>query len=396
MNLDFDVCVVGAGPVGSTVSYYLSLKGLSVALLDKKLKVGYPLQCAGILSNHIEGLNELPDEVILNTVDGAFLHSSNHILNIERDDVAYIIDRVAYDQFLLKRAVDSGVELINQKATDFDIDNGLTILQNNQIIKSKIIVGCDGYNSEVSKKMGNIQDNYYASQLLVRISEDEIVSFRKSNKNVNNFVDVCLLEEALPGFVWFIPVGNDLYRAGLFSNDCHKEQNDLLIEFLEKYLDFQIIEKYKGFIPIFNKNNTLTKSKAILLGDAAGQVKPTSGGGLLIAFDACRFASEYIYKAIVEDDLSILNQYQQEFMEKYKNEFTYQLKVQETLNNLSDEDFNNLFLKIKENDGENLISEYGDMDNQSILVREFIKRGLIIKIVPSFLVKKVVDIFGFR
>lgn len=395
MNLDFDVCVVGAGPVGSTVSYYLSLKGLSVVLLDKKSKIGYPLQCAGILSNHIEGLNELPDDVIVNSVDGAFLHSSNSILNIERDNVAYIIDRVAYDHFLLKRAIDSGVKLINQKATDFDFDNGLTVLQNNQVIKSKIIVGCDGHNSEVSKKMGNVQDNYYASQFLVKISEEEINSFRNSNKSVDKFVDVYILEDTLPGFVWFIPVENDLYRVGLFSNGGHKEQNDLLIDFLDKYFEFEIIEKYKGFIPIFNKNNKLIESRAILLGDAAGQIKPTSGGGLLIAFDACRFASDHIYEAISNDDLSLLNQYSQEFMDKYQNELCYQLKIQETFNHLSNEDFNYLFLKIKENDGENLISEYGDMDNQSILVKEFIKRGLMIKIIPSFLIKKVVNIFGF-
>ena len=123
MNFDYDVCVIGAGPVGSTIAYYLSLKGLSVALLDKKTKIGYPLQCAGILSNHIEGINELPEDVILISVIGAFLHTQNHTLAVGKDEVAaYVIDRVEYDQFLLNRALDNGVELITQKAIDFDID----------------------------------------------------------------------------------------------------------------------------------------------------------------------------------------------------------------------------------------------------------------------------------
>ena len=54
------------------------------------------------------------------------------------------------------------------------------------------------------------------------------------------------------------------------------------------------------------------------------------------------------------------------------------------------------FLKLKQNDCENIISEYGDMDTQSTLVKEFIKRGLIFKIMPKFLFKKIINIFGFR
>ena len=70
MNFDFDVVVVGAGPVGSTIAYYLSNYGLDVAIIDKKKQIGYPLQCAGILSKHIFELNELPEDVILNEVKG--------------------------------------------------------------------------------------------------------------------------------------------------------------------------------------------------------------------------------------------------------------------------------------------------------------------------------------
>ena len=397
MNFDFDVCIVGAGPVGSTISYYLSLKGFSVVLLDKKTKIGYPLQCAGILSYHITEFNDLPEDIILNKVKGAFLHSPNQILNVKLDsDVAYVIDRIAYDQFLLNRAIDSGVKLINQKAVDFDIDEGLTTLQNNDTIKSKIIIGCDGHNSDLAKCMGNSQENFPASQMLVRMPADDVHFYRKDNENTLDYVDACLLEETLPGFLWSIPISEDLYRVGLFSTDSHKKQAEILTDYLEKNnLKYEIVEKYKGFIPIFNKNNRLVKSRAILIGDAAGQIKPTSGGGLLIAFDACRFACEYISQAIEENDLSILEKYQKRFLDKYQKEFSYQIKVQKTLNLLNNDDLDYLFIKLKENDGEKLISEYGDMDNQSPLIKESIKRGLIFKVIPSFLFKKVGKIFGF-
>ncbi len=397
MNFDFDVVIVGAGPVGSTIAYNLSDYGLDIALIDKKKQIGYPLQCAGILSKHIFAINELPDNVILNEVKGAFLHSQNHILNVKKDtSEAYIIDRIAYDEFLLERAIKSGVEFINQKVTDVESDNAVTYLSNGEKIKSKIVIGCDGYNSVLSKSIGNDQNSYPASQMLVKITDSNMQSFRNTTENIDDYVDTCLLSDVLPGFLWIIPLKNDLYRIGLFSNQPHKTQNEIIMEFLDNNFEYQIIEKYKGFIPIFDENNELVKNRLLLIGDAAGQIKPTSGGGLLIAMDACNMASKYVVDAINKSDEDILKQYQEEFKNKYLKEFNYQLKVQNTLNLLSDKDIDYFFLKLKENDCEELISEYGDMDTQSVLVKEFIKRGLIFKIIPTFLFKKIINIFGFR
>ena len=397
MNFDYDVVIIGGGPVGSTIAYYLSSNDLSVCIIEKKTQIGFPLQCAGILSNHIFELNELPENIILNRVKGAFLHTRNRILNIEKDEtVAYIIDRVAYDDFLFNKALKNNVDFINQKAIDFDFEKGIVFLQNNQEIKSKIIVGCDGYKSSVSNKMGNVQKNFNASQMLVKIDEDNINKFRNSDSECADFVDAYMFEEIVPGFLWLIPLKNNLYRVGLFSDDSHKKQNEFLEDFLNENFEYEIVEKYKGFIPIFNDKNNMVYSRALLIGDAAAQVKPTSGGGLLIAFDACKMASRWIVEAIATDNIKILKEYQKEFNKKYSREFNYQFKVQKAFKIFSDDDLDYLFLKLKENDGEYLVSEYGDMDTQSTLVKEVIKRGLIFKIVPSFLFKKVGKIFGLR
>ena len=396
MNFDCDVVIVGAGPVGSTIAYYLSCNNLNVILVEKKTQVGYPLQCAGILSKHIFDYNELPDEVILNEITGAFLHTENHILNVKKDEnVAYVIDRIAYDNYLLKRALDSGVKLLNKKAVDFDIGNGITYFSNGNTIKSKIIIGCDGYNSILSKAIGNKKNNFQASQFLVKIDCESMISFRKYNV-VDCHVDTYLSEEVLPGFIWVIPLKDDYYRVGLFSNTEHKKQDEILAKFLNNNFKYEIVEKYKGFIPIFDDKNKIVKNRAILIGDAANQIKPTSGGGLLVAFDACEIATRYVVESIKREDIDILKGYQKEFNKKYQKEFNYQFKVHRTLNLLNDKDLDYLFLKLKENDCENLISTYGDMDTQSTLVKEFIKRGLIFKIIPSFLFKKVINIFGFR
>ncbi|WP_458453721.1 geranylgeranyl reductase family protein [Methanobrevibacter sp.] len=397
MSRDFDVVIIGAGPVGSTIAYYLSKKGLNVTLIEKKTQIGYPLQCAGILSKHIFQYNELPEEVIINTVQGAFLHTNDHILKVQKDEnVAYIIDRIAYDEYLLKRALDNNVKIINKKAMDFDIENGITYLSDNEQISSKIIIGCDGYNSTLSKKMGNVQNNFNASQILAEIPQKSMEKYRNSTQSGNNYVDTYLNEEIQPGFLWIIPLKGNRYRVGLFSNQTHKQQDEFLKDFLNRNFEFEIIEKYKGFIPIFNDNINIVKNRAILIGDAAAQIKPTSGGGLLMAFDACKLACKHVCEAINKNNINILYDYQKEFLNRYQREFNYQFKVQKTLNLLSNEDLDYFFLKLKENDCEKLISKYGDMDMQSTLVKEFIKRGLIFKIMPTFLFKKIIKIFGFR
>ncbi len=393
--MNFDVSIVGGGPVGSTIAYYLSKRGLSVCIIEKKKEIGYPLQCAGILSNNIFDLNQLPDEFILNRVKGAFIHSENHVLNVEKEyDAAYIIDRVAYDKFLSIRAIESGVKLINQKAIDFDIENSIVYLSNDQKIQSKLIIGCDGYNSLMSRQIGNGLSTFNASQFLVKIDDENINAYRNSNKDISQYVDTCIIEDILPGFLWIIPTTDDLYRIGLFSYDSHKRQDAILEDFLKVHFEFEIVEKYKGFIPIFNEKNKLVKDRAVLIGDSAAQIKPTSGGGLLIAFDACKMACRYICEAIESDSYEILKGYEEEFLDKYSKEFNYQFKVQKAFNLLTADDFDYFLLKLKENDCEKIISEFGDMDEQSALVKEFIKRGLIFKVVPTFLFKKIGRIFG--
>ena len=152
MTFDYDVAIIGGGPIGSTLAYKLAKEGYNVSILEKKKKIGIPLQCAGIVSKKLRDFNEIPDELILNEVNGAYLHSANHMLKVEKDKTeALIIDRVGYDQFLANRAIGAGVKLFNQhKVIDVDCEKGLITCQNNEKLSAKVIVGADGSKSFVS------------------------------------------------------------------------------------------------------------------------------------------------------------------------------------------------------------------------------------------------------
>lgn len=399
MKYDFDVAIIGGGPVGSTLGYKLALKGLSVAIFDKKKNIGYPLQCAGILSKSIYDYNDLPEDLILNEVRGAYLHSPNHTLKVEKDQTeAYIIDRVGYDQFLIKRAADNGVKIyLQHKIMDLNLKDGI-IKTNKGEFHSRIIVGADGCNSIVSKTIGNDYNYYQASQYLIRLSDMD------ASKLSNDHVDVFVNSTVLPGFLWLIPLNNNLFRLGLFTDNDFKFESEILGDFLENLNDFEsnnlnikdyeIIEKHRGNIPIYDKNKIIVKDRAILIGDAASQVKPTTGGGLICAFSTINIAVDVIYKSLINDDMSILEEYSKRFNDLYSDELSSEIKVHNTLKILSNKSLDYLFKKIKENDGEKLISTYGDMDKQSILVKELLKRGLLFKITPKMIKDKISSIWS--
>ena len=399
MSFDYDVTIIGAGPIGSTLAYELAKEDINVCLIDKKKVIGLPLQCAGIINKRVLDVNQFPDELILNKAKGAVLHSKNHSLTVSKEeDQAIIIDRVALDQFLYNRAIENGVDsYLSSKVLAIDDVEGKVSFQNESTeksIRSKIIVGADGPLSIVSSAFGNDFDYYCASQYLVKIEEDN---------NQMSFVDLYAYGDLFPGFIWQIPVSENIFRIGLFSNYDYKRQNEILNDFLMnefQYENYEIIEKYKGKIPIYNKENKLFKNRALIIGDAASQVKPTTGGGLLIGFEAVGMAKKAIVNALNSEDFNSLNlekethddkeilqnclkSYQDDFEERFIKEFSYQFKVQKTLCTLSDDDLDYFFEKLKEKEADKLISEYGDMDNQSILVKEFLKRGLVLSLLPA-------------
>ncbi len=102
-----------------------------------------------------------------------------------------------------------------------------------------------------------------------------------------------------PGFLWIIPVSKSMVRIGLFANMDYNGLNKVLKDFMHQmiyYKNATILKKYHGFIPIYDSKKDLVKDRTILLGDAASQVKPTTGGGLMIGFECAKMACKYCFK----------------------------------------------------------------------------------------------------
>ncbi len=392
---NYDVLVVGAGPVGTTFARLMALKGFEVGVLEKKKEIGVPLQCAGLLGKQIKNVNHLPKEFIINQVHGAYLHSpSNHELKVAKNEPqAYVLDRVGYDKYLAELAVDAGADLfLNSRVKDVDIKNGYVYMNNGKgEMQAKVIVGADGYDSLVSQKVSN---NSHETTELVQAAQF-LVNFKKDLFDTD-YVHLHVRAALSPGFLWTIPLSESTARIGLFGNSDYHTFNNILKDFLNHNNDFNgysITKKYYGMIPVYNSKKRLVNNRSLLLGDAAAQIKPTTGGGLIMGFKCAKIAVNAVSRALNEDNIGILTEYESEYRDKFRKELNMQLRVQNIFKTLSDSDLDYMFDKLKEKGAENIISEYGDMDNQSPLIKELIKNGLLFTILPKILSRRMLNLW---
>lgn len=381
---NYDIIVVGGGPIGSTYAYKMAKLGYDVALFDMKNRIGQPLQCAGLVSTNIDDTKNLPREFISNEVRGANLISPNKTtIHVEKDNrVAYVLDRVLYDKYLFDRAINAGVDAhIGTMVDDVDINN-TTLRIGNAYHRAKLIAVACGPNSKTSKKMNpNLdEDSFMAIQYTIQTDNPS-----------TEFVDVSVREELLPGFLWKIPVSSNQSRIGLFTKNSYGGATKLLDN--ELSLNDEIIQKHYGIIPRFNINKKIVQNNTILLGDTASQVKPTTGGGIISGFNCTEIAKNNSNKMLESGDNSYLENYEREYHERYDEEFRTQHNVQNIMENMTEDDFNYMFNQLNEYDVDKIISEYGDMDNQIPLLKQLIKTGIIFKLLPKIGVRRLKNIW---
>jgi len=392
--VDYDVLIIGAGPIGSTFAFHMAEAGYKVGILEKKNKIGVPLQCAGLLGNKIIGLNSVPDEYIINQVRGAYLHSpSDNILKVSKSETqAYVIDRVGYDNYLTQTAQNAGAELFLQhKVIGVENSTGKVSMAKEvqKDFNAKIIVDCAGYSSPISRSINKFSEPFQAAQYLLKLKNESLEK---------DFVDVYVEDTISPGFIWSIPLTKNQCRIGVFGYQDYHFLNRFLKDFIEsnpKFRESNIIKKYHGKIPVYSSHHRLVEGRTIILGDAASQVKPSTGGGLLIGFQSAKIAANIVIRALETEDYSLLQEYEIQFRNLFEKELKLQLFVQKTFQALKNSDLDLMFDKLKTKNAEELISIYGDMDTQSPLIKEMFKRGILFSILPQLLYRRMSPAWNF-
>jgi len=368
-----ETVVVGAGPAGLLAAREIARGGVEVRVVEEHPVVGEPNHCAGLLS--VEGLRRLgvkpTSDFVQHEITGGRVYSpSGAAIEIRgRRTRAYAVDRAAFDRFLAGIAEGEGVKVeTRRRAKAFLIRNGRVdgVQGRDWKIQAQVVVDAEGAGAALAREVGLAP---HASRALAGVNVEV------SGVDVEtHMVEVWLGSDIAPGlFAWVIPLGEGTARCGLACSEGDA------FERLRKFLDNRFrgercSQPRRGIILTGGPARRTHWGGLLLVGDAAGQTKPTTGGGVILgglcAMEAGRTAAEAVEAGDSSDNF--LQRYQRAWQASLGREFTSMLAARRLMNRLSDDRIDRLFDAFT---GEGLeetlrdLVEGGDMDMQSAVMR---------------------------
>lgn len=389
LDRTWDVIIVGAGPTGGRTATHLASLGHSVLMLEEHNEIGRPFQCAGLVTPKAMHEVELYDSV-LQEIDGARIHGPDGTLvpvGTEGKLRTYVVCRKQFDQGVVQQAMQAGAVLslnstpAGATATDDGVDIEINI--NGEIVSmsTRLLIGCDGAHSWTRRnfKMGRPNEMMIGFQTEVQGYEGK-----------NRWLEMYSGSAIAPGFfAWVIPSGFGSHRIGVWSTpdrldgksveQCYE---DLLNHEMwhDRFENITETARYCGPIPSGMVKKTVS-NRVILLGDAAGMAKPTTGGGIGPGFRQIKGILKPLSEAIKANELNekqlhkITNKH---FMAMKKDQDKARALRNLLVSDTTDKELNKHFTNFAREDVLELINEIGDIEKPVPLGLALIKK------VPAF------------
>ena len=371
----YDVVVAGAGPAGSAAARACAEAGLRTLCIEEHATIGYPVQCAGLLSTAAFSECRVSSRSILNTVSGArFIPSSGEPLIIDAGKAkAHVVDRGILDSEMAAAAAEAGAEFrLKTSVTSLEGDRAITKgTRGREEIGFSILIAADGVRSSIARMLGLGRAEFLLGglQAEVRCPADP------------RFVEIH--PHASPEFFgWVIPAGNGRARVGLCGEGDLRTK---LARLLEPY-GGSVLHLVSGAIPLGVLSRTYG-SRTLIVGDAAGMVKPTSGGGIYTGVRAARHAAavaaECCRKGSFRDgDLAL---YETRWKEDIGRELAVGMALYRARRGLSPREVDAILSALRDPDIVREIVEHGDMDRPAALLRRLGTKPRVLKAAGIFL-----------
>lgn len=376
--MKYDVVVVGGGPAGSIAARYAAKNGALTLLIEEHTSIGSPVECTGLISTAALRESEAGEgNFVLSRMKGAFVYSpQGEELQIRGKEVkAYVIDRKIFDRVLTGQAIDEGVDvllktrftgIINRNAGGVRIS---AVSSGEHIeIDAGVVIAADGIQSNVGRAAGFGR----CGKFLSGIQFEAPYSAKDPG-----YVEIFTGNDLAPGFFgWAVPF-EGMARIGLAKNVIGSPAR----YYLEKLLKHPVvasryrgsrIEHVVGGIPLGPPPKT-AKEGVILVGDAAGQVKPTSGGGIYMGAICAKIAGEVAAKASRNE--TGVEEYEKRWRNAVGRELAMGMRIHRSLGKMNDEDLNDFIAYLNKPQILDAITEYGDMDHPSVLFHKLIMGG---------------------
>jgi len=395
LTSDYDVIVAGAGVAGCMAAIEASKQGVRIGLFEEHPQVGVPSHCSGVVS--LSGLkllgmtsNQAFDQRLIR--GARFFPPTGSPIEITRPEpVALIINRMKFDQYLAKNAINNGVELhTKSRITKFEKTSDQEIqvtIQNQGVVGAKVLIDASGAGSRLPTQAGLKPPDW--SQILPGLQYELIGTDRQ-----DDLVNLYFGSKRAPGFfAWSIPTGDHSVRAGLATSKGNVRT--LLDQLVKEYWPKSKIDATKsGSVLVSGPVDRCWSPGFIFAGDAAGQVKQTTGGGIVIGGYCGMLAGKAAASAVKNPRRAdqFLETYDHEWREKFSSDLKKMGIGRRLFFGLSDATLDKLFPALEPLLGE--ITDIADMDFQGTVITKLLANRKLASLIPRIAADNIRSLFS--
>jgi geranylgeranyl reductase family protein len=359
----YDVLIAGGSVGGLTTARECSFNGNSTIVLEEDHEIGTPEHCGGMVS--LSGLQKLglmlDSNNFQNAVPTARIRSKSASFEIsaEKQNVI-VIDRRGLDKQIAKQAEDAGAQIRTRCAFKSISKNesNYTIKTSDGEIECKYFVDAKG--------LGSLKDANRNG--ILASAQFEVYAKWIEGKTVEIFFD----SDKYPGFfMWIIPIGDGRGKIGVAGKGINTSL--ALHEYMKSKGDkYSIIRKIFAPIWIGGPRSHFVFDRTLIVGDAAGQTKPTTAGGIFSCGMGGILAGQAISNAIEKNNDSLLYEYEKNWKSMFQKEFQSMLLARKVLERLDNKSIDSIFASLSKKSITD-VSNFSDFDFHSSALTLFLK-----------------------
>jgi digeranylgeranylglycerophospholipid reductase len=339
-----DVVIIGGGPAGLFAGTRLAAAGFRTILLEEHASVGEPVHCTGVLAADAFDEFDLSRRSVLNQLTTArFRSPAGHEVIYAADRIeAVVIDRRAFDQDLLEGAMSAGVVIERgTRVTGVQVDTaGVTVKTSAAEHRARACILACGANYSLHRQVG-----LGMPRLFLHTAQLEMPAARPGDVELHFGANV-----APKGFAWVVPVSRPGEQCARIGVMCDGDAPGYFHRFAARVAPrWGIAASDLGaprqkMLPLAPISRTFA-DRLVAIGDAAGLVKPTTGGGIYYSLVSAAIAADTLGDAMSVNDLSShrLSRYEAQWRERLSSEFQAQTRLRLLAHRMNDSEIEQLF-----------------------------------------------------